>query len=221
MSAYMYITLSLLLYPVIGYYLVRLTKAKPFLGKLMVRTLTITSVLIVLFGLAHTITISQNLNWFLITSVYLTISILLWLTQFSGNRVIKKLGKGIRMLSFGFGYLAATLGFFFIMIVSLQLDTDQRKWLTDDLIYKERNIGQGPDPSLRLKEVEVFQRVKWFPLLATRIIAKTYDDWDGLLGKQLDVSYSQSDETLYLQSFIHGGKTTPWKDAISLAGKHH
>ena len=221
MSAYLYITLSLILYPLIGYYLVRLTRAKQFLQRLIVGILLITAVLVLSAVLTHTITISQNLNWLLVTSVYLTISVLLWLTSYLGSSVAKRLGKGLRLLTFGAGYLAATVGFFFIMIMSLHYDTDQRKWLTDHLIYKERNIGQGPDPSVRLKEVEIYKRANWLPLLATRIEAKTYDDWNGLLGKNLDVTYSQTDEAIFLRSSIYRDNAIPWADTISLTKKHH
>lgn len=124
-------------------------------------------------------------------------------------------------ISFGLGYLAATIGFFFVMLASSDLDTDQRLWLTNNLIYKERNIGQGPDPSVRLKEVEVYKRVDWLPLFATRVEAKIYDDWNGLLGKKLNVSYSQAQEALYLSSGIQGYKKTPWVDTITLTKKHN
>ena len=216
MSAYLCISLSLLVYPIIGYFLVQFARIKPFLQRLMMGTLFLTSISVLSAVLTHTITISQNLNWFLITSGYLTVSVLLWLTKFSGSSMMFSLGKGLRILIFGFGFLAATAGIFFTVIVSLHFDTDQRKWLTNDLVYQERNIGQGPDPSIRLKEIEIFKRVNWLPFLATRIKAKTYDDWDGLLGSNLDVTYSQAKETIFLRSAEQEDGQVPWADTISL-----
>ena len=178
MTVYVYITASLLLYPIIGHIVVRQSKKFPKTQKIIVWTLCAISLLTILGLLTHIITISQNLNWFLVTSIYLTISALLCLTQYNPKPVVKNIGRVLKIAIFGIGYLAATLGFFFILLASIDLDTDQRKWLTDDLIYKERNIGQGPDPSVRLKKIEVYKTISLFPILAYRIQAKTYDEWD-------------------------------------------
>jgi len=221
MSAYMYITLSLLVYPIAGYFLVRLTRHQQRLQKFIVLTFITLSLLTILGLLTHTITISQNLNWLLITATYLTLSVLLWLVHFSTIGSLKTIGKVVMVFCFGLGYLAATAGFFFVMLASNDLETDQGVWLTNDLVYKERNIGQGPDPSVRLKEVEVYKKVSWFPLVATRLEAKTYDEWNLPLKRQLDVSYSDQKEILYLSSVVEGYKTFAWADTISLRKKHY
>ncbi len=221
MTAYIYITASLLLYPIVGRVAVRQTNTFPKTQKKIVWTLCTISLLVILGVLTHIITISQNLNWFLVTSIYLTVSVLLWLTQSSIKNIIKKTGTGLRFAIFGIGYLAATIGFFFVLLASIDLDTDQRKWLTDDLIYKERNIGRGPDPSVRLKKIEVYKTVGLLPLLAYRIEAKTYDEWDLPLKQNLDVSFSDKDQTLYLTSVVNGYKVFNFADTISLTEKHY
>ena len=220
MTAYIYITSSLLLYPIVGLFAVRLTNKIPKTQKKIVWTLSIVSILVIFGLLAHIITISQNLNWFLVTSIYLTISVLLWLTQSATKVAIKNTGRILRFAIFGIGYLAATFGFVFVLLASFDLDTDQRKWLTDDLIYKERNIGQGPDPSVRLKKVEVYKTVSLLPLFAYRIQAKTYDEWDLPLKKNLDVSFSNKNQTLYLTSVVSGYKVFNFADSINLKEKH-
>jgi hypothetical protein len=206
MTAYIYITASLLLYPVVGWIVIRQTNAFPKTQKKNVWSLCAISMLVGLGLLTHVVTISQNLNWFLLTSIYLTISVLLWLTQSKTKSIIKVGGTVLRFITFGISYLAATIGFFFVLLTSFDLDTDQRKWLTDDLIYKERNIGQGPDPSVRLKKIEVYKKIEFLPFLAYRIKAKTYDEWDLPLKQNLDVSFSDKDQTLYLKSVVNGYK---------------
>ena len=220
MTAYIYITASLLLYPIVGHIAVRQTNKFPKTQKIIFRTLYTISLLTILGLLTHIITISQNLNWFLVTSIYLTISAFLCLTQYNQKRVVKNIGRVLQIVIFGFGYLAATLGFFFVLLASFDLDTDQRKWLTDDLIYKEQNIGQGPDPSVRLKKIEVYKTINLFPILAYRIQAKTYDKWDLPLKQKLDVSFSDKDQTLYLTSIVNGYKDFKFADTINLTKKH-
>lgn len=221
MTAYIYITASLILYPIVGHIVERQTRKFPRMQKKTVWTLCIISFLVILGTLTHIITISQNLNWFLVTSIYLTISVLLWLTQSATKAIIKNTGTILRFTVFGIGYLAATLGFLFVLLVSFDLDTDQRKWLTEDLIYKERNIGQGPDPSVRLKKIEVYKTVSLFPFLAYRIESKTYDEWHLPLKQNLDVSFSDKNQTLYLASVVNGYKVFSFSDSINLVEKHY
>lgn len=221
MSSYVYIILSLILYPILGYFFIRLTKTRPQLQNIIASTLIALSLLTILGLLTHTITISENLNWFVVTANYMTLSVLLWRAYFTDNRIFKTISKVLLGSVFGLGYLVSTFGAFFVILAANDLDTDQRIWLTNNLIYKERNIGQGPDPSLRLKEVEIFKRVNWFPLIATRLEIKSYDEWNFPLKRNLNVSYSNEREILYLSSVVYGYKTFAWNDTISLKQKHY
>jgi hypothetical protein len=221
MTAYIYITASLLLYPILGRIYVKQTSKNSKSPKRVAWALSIISILVLLGLLTHIVTISQNLNWFLVTSIYLTISVLLWLTQSNTKRIVKNTGTMLQFAIFGFGYLAATFGFLFILLTSWDLDTDQRKWLTDNLIYKERNIGQGLDPSVRIKKVEIYKTVQFLPLLAYRIQSKIYEEWDFPLKKDLDVTYSAKDQTVYLTSVVHGYKVFSFSDTINLTEKHY
>ena len=221
MTAYVYITASLLLYPIVGHIVVRQSKKFPKNQKKIIWSLCVISLLTILGFLTHIITISQNLNWFLVTLIYLTISALLCLIRYNAKPVVKNIGRVLQIAIFGIGYLAATLWVFLILLASIDLDTDQRKWLTDDLIYEERNIGQGPDPSVRLKKIEIYKTVDLLPLFAYRIEAKTYDEWYLPLKKNLDVSFSDKDQTLYLTSVVNGYKLFNFADTIILTEKHY
>src|SRR5687768_10508210 len=103
MTAYIYITASLILYPLVGRVAVRQTNKFPKMQMKVLWTLCIVSVFVLLGLLTHIITVSQNLNWFLLTSIYLTVSFLLWLTQSAENSIIKKVGRGFRFVIFGIG----------------------------------------------------------------------------------------------------------------------
>ena len=112
------------------------------------------------------------------------------------------------------------LAIFFGLFLSQMKLIKQRKWLTDDLIYKERNIGQGLDPSERLKKIEVYKTIDLLPILAYRIQAKTYDEWDLPLKQKLDVAFSDKDQKLYLTSIVNGSKVFNFADTINLTEKH-
>lgn len=221
MTAYIFITASLLLYPIIGWLAVRRTNKLLKIQKKIV-WISCTISFLVIFGIfKHIITISQNLNWFLITSIYLTVSFLLWLLISKINNITNGIWTVLSIAIFGFGYLSATIGFLFVLLVSFEFDTDQRKWLTDDLIYYEQNIGQGFDPSVKLKKVEIYKTVSLIPIFAYRIKAKTYDDWDLHLKQYLDVSYSDKEQILYLKSIVIGFKVFNFADTINLTEKHY
>jgi asparagine N-glycosylation enzyme membrane subunit Stt3 len=220
MIAYIYITASLLLYPIVGRIVVRKTNHIPKTQKRIIGILCTISLLVILGTLRHVVTISQNLNWFFVTSLYLTVSVLLWLTQSTVRPIIENIGAGLRFTIFNIGYLTATIGFFFVLLASFDLDTDQRKWLTEDLIYKERNIGQGPEADARCKKIEIYKTVRLFPILAYRIKAKTYEGWNLPLKEKLDVSFSNKNQILYLKSVVNGYKVFNFADTINLTDKN-
>ncbi len=218
MTPYFYITSSLLLSPLIGKLISRKFKRFPKIKNITVCALYFMTFLTCLCLENNIITISQNLNWFLITSTYLTLSVLLWSIQSKNNQYINKTGIILRYIIFGPLYFIATFGFLFILIASSDLETDQRKWLSDRIIYNERNIGQGPDPWERLKKIEVYRTVNSFPFLAYRIKSKIYDEYHFSLQKQLDVSFTKRDNIIHLKSFVKGYKD--FNDTINLSQKY-
>jgi hypothetical protein len=217
MTAFYIILASLILHPIVGYFIIRVTKDNIKTRKKILLGFFTSSLIIILGYFFHIITISQRLNWLLLTSIYLTVSTLLWATQFQTKHIIKIPGIFLTSIVFGIGYFVSTFGILFTLIAALDLDTDQRIWLTKDLIYKERNIGQGPDPSIREKQIEVYKTISFFPLLAKRVKEKTYDTWDLPLQKDLNISFSKEKNTLYLTSLIKGYKTFNWCDSISFS----
>lgn len=216
MSAYYFITIALIIYPILGYSLLKLTVKERDLQKHIIIYLTLFGLLILAACLSHVITISQNLNWFLVTIIYFCISGLIWYYYFHQSKAIKYVGRFLALIVFGLGYLAATAGFFFLMIMSVELSTDQQLWLDKNLMYEERNIGSGPDPSVKLKVIEIYRTVDWLPFLVYRIEKKVYDEWDLPLQKTLQVSYLVGKQQIQLKSSVSGNKVFNWKDSITL-----
>jgi hypothetical protein len=179
----------------------------------------LTILLPTIFGiLTQTITIFTNLNYFLATFLYFIVSYFLWLTFFHTDKIVKLLVKISMFSVFGFGGILATLGFFFLFILSSELTPIQDIWVADNLVYKERNIGSGPDPDERLKRIEIYKTYDWCPIIAQRIQNREYDDWDGNLGPVLDTKYNAETKKLYLTNSMLNlsDKYKRWTDSIHI-----
>jgi hypothetical protein len=207
MTAYIYITIALLLYPTIGRFIIEKTNAFPEKQRFIVNAFSMISVLIVVGWRCEFITIWQNLNWFLFIFIYLIICVLLHLDVFEM--------KTFKRFFFGTGYFLATFGCFFIIIASLDLEIDQTVWLTEDLLYQEKNTGQGPEAE-RGKEIEVYKTLQYVPFLAYKIASESYDTWELHLDRNLNVDFSKSTQMLYLRSKIGDSPFSNWKDSIRL-----
>jgi len=213
MLPFIFITTSLLVYPVLGRGLIKYTKDRHKLRTLILRFLISASIIVLAAVALNLITISECFNWFCLTFIYCTVSTTIWHLHESQGGLLTNL---LVYTIFGFGYLMATLGFLFILIFSAEMEAVQSKWLTSELIYKERNIGSGPDPSIRLKQIEIYKQIRWFPLLAKKFSEIEYDEWNHPLQPLLDISVSQDSKKLYMKSQVEGYKVWKWCDSITL-----
>lgn len=139
---------SLLLYPIFGWAVIYFTKNKPMLRKKFLFISGGAALLIIMSSTFSLVTTSSNLNWFLLTFPFLFVCLLLWTGRGISNIVIRRLCILLMEVIFGLGYMLSTVGFLFTLIAVSDCDTDQRKRLSDSIVYFERNVGQGPDPSI-------------------------------------------------------------------------
>lgn len=216
MTAYFYITFSLLLFPLLGKFLLTKTLDFPKLRKPIILMLCLTTLVTLISIETHFATISENVNWLFVTLMYLTLAVLLWWMESASGMVVKKIGVISRYVIFGIGYFIAVFGFFFILMASEELEPDQTIWLDKNLIYIERNIGQGPDPSERLKKIELYKTVPYLPFVMYRFKTRTYDEWSFPLQQQLTVSYVKQKGIIFLESFVKGYKDFSFTDRIKL-----
>jgi hypothetical protein len=216
MAPFYTIIISLLLYPVLGWIVVFFTKDKrPLLRKLLIVSGGM-SFAIVLASVMGVITISSGVNWLLLTIPYLFLCLLLWTGKRWGSQLFKRLSNLLMIIVFGIGYLLSTIGSLFTLFAVSDLDTDQRLSLSKNLIYFERNIGQGPDPSVRMKEIEIYKKISWLPVFATKVHRVVYDEWNTPLQPQLIVSYSNEKNLLFLRSQVSGYRTWNFSDTIQV-----
>jgi hypothetical protein len=176
-------------------------KFKVYQTRISMTLLTILSTTLLGF-FTQTITILDNVNYFLSAFTYFIVSYFLWIALYNTDKIVKSVVELTILIVFGFGGILATLGCIFILRFSIEMTPFQNFWLADNLIYKEWNLGSGPDPDKRLKCIEIYKTNSLFPIIATRIKDKKYDNWEGNLSPLLEARYNAMTKKLYLSNSI-------------------
>ncbi len=166
----------------------------------------------------QTITIFDNLNYFLAAFTFFVFSYFLWLALYNTDKIVKSVVKVTILSVFGFGGILATLGCIFLLIYSIETTPFQNFWIADNLIYKEWNLGSGPDPDERMKRIEIFKTYRWCPIIAKRIQIREYENWEGNLSPRLEARYRVKTKKIYLTNSIQVLPFTykPWTDSIQI-----
>jgi len=217
MITWLIILISLWIYPILTYVLARLTRNRIFFKRRLIKiTLGITFMSI--FGLTTNIsTTNKAIDWILLTSIYFSTCLFLWLVYNQSNRILKILA-GIAMICiFGFGYISGTIGALGVGFVSAEYNTKIEKWLGDGLIYKETPLGNAI-ADYRGKRVEIYRTISWFPIIEWRIMHKEYFNFI-TYGNDLQVNYRPDLKMIYLSTSEYWGKEHEleiWRDTLKL-----
>jgi hypothetical protein len=218
--AFLIIITGLWLYPIISYFLLKLTKKKPAVRKwifyvsFVIFTLT-------LAGLLTSISTTLDfVDWLFLSSIYFTISLSLWWIQFQTNKILKFVGKIVICIVFGIGYFFASIGISGIGFIIDGYETFNEKWLGNGLIYKENGIGNALT-DYRGKRVEIFKTIPWFPLIEWCIQEKEY--FGILVYKNvLTIDYYPDKNEIYLSASGPVGEDRhieSWKDTLVIDNK--
>jgi hypothetical protein len=197
--------------------LLRQTKDKPVIRK---RVFYVSFLLtgLSLFGLLTNISTTLSaLDWILVSSCYLTVSFVLWWTQFQGNKLLKILGILAMIFIFGLGYLLGTIGALGVAFAVGEYETDTERWLGDGLIYKESSLGNAIS-DYRGKRVEIYKTISWMPIVEWRIQKKEYFNFI-TYGNKLNIDYQPTENKIYLSTSSLTGKdrhTERWADTLIL-----
>lgn len=207
---------ALWLYPILSYFIIRLTKNNAALLKKIVSTLCVFSIVSLVGFFTNISTTASIIDWMLITTIYLLFLILLWLTQFQKRKFIKIIGLLILLVTIGLNYLLGTVGALGLAMVVGQLDVDKEQWFGDGIIVKQSTIGNALT-DYRGKKVEIYQTWKWLPIFEYRIQQKEYMNII-TYGNPLAVSLSDTRNTVFLStSMIYGPEkknTYNWADTL-------
>jgi hypothetical protein len=214
MIVFLIILIAIWTFPILTLILVRLTRNNARWKKRIIKiVLGITSLTILglVFNFSTTI---KELDWILVTSVYFSICLILWVVFFFTNKIVKVLATIAMILVFGFGYLSGTIGFIGVGFVVGAYDTTYEKWLGDGLIYKETPIGNAI-ADYRGKRIEIYKTISWLPIIEWRIMHREYYNWI-TYGNNLNVDYRANDKAIYLNVSEPGkdNKLETWSDTI-------
>lgn len=218
MDASLIIIFGLWIYPIAGVLLFYLTKNNPKIQKRIVYIVFLFSGITILGLLTNISTTITTLDWILVSSIYLTISLVLWWTQFQQNKFLKIIGLIALSLVFGIGYLSGTVGALGVGFVVAEFDSDTEVWLGDGYIYKESSLGNAIS-DYRGKRVEIYKTFSWLPIIEYRSQKKEYYNIVTYCNK-LNLDYKPKENKLYLSASMNWGKEKQiqnWADTLILS----
>jgi len=195
-DAWIIIILGLWIYPILGYFVIRMTKNKPLAKKIIFLIISIVFGVTLIGLLTNISTTLDELDWWFISSIYLSISVLLWWCAFRKNKVLKGFGIVLMVIIFGFGYLSGTIGALGVGFVVGEYECDYRVNLGNGIIYKEFALGNAIS-DYRGKRVEVFKSLPWFPLIEWRIKKMDYHNVLPYL-RRLYVTFKPEEKKIFL-----------------------
>lgn len=204
-------------YPILSLIFFALTKKKPKTRQWVVKISIILTVLTTLALVFKLSTISIMVNWLLVSGFYLYLSLILWWSQFQPNKFLKIIGTLLMISTFGIGYLSGTLGILGVGFIVADFEADAEKKLSDDIIYRERSIGNAIS-DYRGTRVEIYKTVAWLPVFEYRITQKEYYNVI-TYPNEIKVNYEPNKHIIHLSAHIvslkNGGREK-WSDSIKL-----
>jgi len=204
-------------YPILSLIFFALTKKKPKTRQWVVKISIILTVLTTLALVFKLSTISIMVNWLLVSGFYLYLSLILWWSQFQPNKFLKIIGTLLMISTFGIGYLSGTLGILGVGFIVADFEADAEKKLSDDIIYRERSIGNAIS-DYRGTRVEIYKTIAWLPVFEYQIIQKEYYDVIAY-PNEIKVSYEPNKHIVHLSASIislNDGGREKWSDSIKL-----
>ena len=195
--------ISLWLYPVIAF----LTIKKKQFSKSIIWYTLVFSLFIILSHSLRISTISDGLDIVIVSFLWFAMWLFLWAGCHFGKKIISVPSIGLTVVliiaSFFGGFLS------FGTFVLGDFDLRRKEALNYGLIYKERSIGHATVVP-RTKSVEVYKKIRWFPLLEKRLVTKSYTEPEDVFKYLiLDEDY---EDRLILKSFEQDSLT--WSDTL-------
>ncbi len=214
--AFIIILTGIWFYPIIGFLLVWLTRKRLKLRKKIFYFLIISSVLAILGIITNISTTSTFVDWLFVSFIYLTISFVLWWSQFIKNNLIKILGIIAISLTFSIGYILGSVGIIGLGFAISGTESINSKWIGNSLIYKEIPLGNAIS-DYRGKRVEIYKTSFLFPVIEWPILKKEYFNIITYKNK-LNVNYVPEENKIILSATdkLWSGEIKKWSDTLAL-----
>ena len=211
------ILIALWTYPVLTFVLAKSVTNNITLKKRLIKLTLIITGLSISGLITHISTTIKAVDWVLVTSIYFSICLFLWLFYFYKNRAFKILAIIVMVVVYSFGYILGSVGVLGIGFISAEYDTNIEKPISNGLIYKETILGNAIS-DYRGKRVEIFKTLPWFPIIEWRILHKEYYNFIPFRN-ELHVDYHPETNTIYLSASEFSGKNhelETWSDTLRL-----
>lgn len=211
------ILFALWAYPVISLIILWQTKNKPAVRKGVFYVTFILTGISLLGLLTNISTTLSVIDWILVTSIYLSVSLVLWWTQFQTKKLLKISGVIIMVFIFGIGYISGSIGALGIGFVVATEEPVSEKWLGDGLIYKQFSQGIAFDEKRGVR-VEIYKTIPWMPIIEWQAQKKEYEN-RLIRDNKINVDYNPTDKRLYLSAtlFLSDDKNSEsWSDTLTL-----
>ena len=203
MTAFQIIPFGLWTYPLLSFAVFWLTKNRLKLRRQLFIATGILTGLAFIGLLTNISTTLSELDWLVVSTIYLTISLASAWTHFQKNRILRVVGIVAMVLIFGAGYFSGTIGALGVGFVVGEYDTEYEKWLGDGIVYKESNLGNAVSDH-RAKKVELYKTVSWFPLFESRTDVKVYNEYITIMTTPLSINYKPGNNRIYLSASMCG-----------------
>ena len=134
--------IALLIYPFLGNIVVKTFSRRENKTK-TIKWITGIALLVVMSFHFKISTIVPLLDWILITLPFLSISCLLWLTQYQSRKIIKIVSVISMIIVFGIGYILSTIGLLGLGFIVAEYEPNRRIKLSANLEYRETWLGNA------------------------------------------------------------------------------
>ena len=210
MSPIYIVTFSLLLFPLLGLVLGYLTRNNPLVRRCIISPIFVIAIVAIIAGILGFSTTNTSVDLILYSSLYLSVSLIMWYIYFKKSRILAAL---FMLIIYGCGYL-------FSLVLPLTGDLMPKVVLKLDeqTIYKETILSS----KYRAKQVEIYKVYSNF--LEKRVQAKVYyDESPAFVDETLSIDYKPKeghlilsmpdDNSNYLYTF-HKRFNVNWRDTI-------
>lgn len=185
MSPLYIVTFSLLLFPLLGLIFGYLTRNTPLIRKAIVYPIFLIATIAIIAGIFGFSTTHIGLDLILYSSLYFSISLLLWYIFFRKSRILAAI---LMLIIYSGGYI-----FSLVLPLTSELIPKVTLKIDEDLIYKETSISSR----YSAKHIEIFKTYANF--FEKCIYTKTYyDEAPAFVNDILSVKYNASQEELIL-----------------------
>jgi hypothetical protein len=198
MDIFWILLVSLWFYPILAKLSLYLTKGSLKARKYFIAIPLSIATIVLLSFLTGISTTSEDLDFFLISIIYLSVSQLLFLAYTFKNVVIKIISGFAMACVFFLGYTLSTIGFLGLGMIAMPLQTTRAVRLSDKLVFKQHNLGNAIS-DYRGIEITLFKNYAWLPGIERQIFEKSYNE--DILFKGEKVPANTKKPTLYSNNF--------------------